>query len=58
MTARKDVRAIHSSQTSQDSAHLHALAQHVVGEAEGLLQRGALAGHLQQLVVGDLCVYV
>jgi hypothetical protein len=34
-------------------AHLHALAQHVVREAEGLLQRRALARDLQQLVVGD-----
>ena len=34
-------------------AHLHALAQHVVRQAEGLLQRRALTRHLQQLVVGD-----
>ena len=32
---------------------LHALAQHVVGQAQGRDHRGAPVGHLEELVVGD-----
>ena len=46
-------RLITAGQRDQVGDALHALAQDVVGDLEGLDHRGLLVEHLEQAVVGD-----
>ena len=48
-----EVEVDHRRQGDQVGDPLHALAQHVVGDLEGLDHRGLLVEHLEQAVVGD-----
>ena len=49
----REVEVDQAGQRDQVGDALHALAQHVVGDAERVHHRGALLEHRQQAVVGD-----